>query len=117
MAISDEPDFDGAFRDVELACLPAPVDRIAEELIKLRVVSAVKDGADIDMEIQAGAYADRLSRYPADCVIYVLRQWPSESKWWPTWFELEEKLSKWADERTVLLKDIPSVQRQWESDR
>ena len=117
MAVDENPDFDGALQAVELACLPAPKDRILEELVKTRAQCVVKDGDDIDMEIQAAVYADKLAEYPADCALYVLRVWPSQSKCWPSWFELEKQLKAVASSRTVLLKDIPSIDRQWRAER
>jgi hypothetical protein len=38
-------------------------------------------------------YAADLTRWPARLVESALDEWPSQSQWWPTWFELEAELN------------------------
>ena len=107
------PDFEAAILAVKRQCCPAPKRTILEELVTLRSQCAVRDGQAIDMEIQAGIYAEKLLQYPADCVVFVLRKWPSKSRWWPTWFELETDLKAVASGRMALVPSLESIERQW----
>jgi len=107
------PDFEEAILAAKRHCCPAPKRTILEELVTLRSQCAVRAGQAIDMEIQAGIYADKLDAYPADCVVSVLRGWPSKSRWWPTWFELETDLNVISAGRMSLVTSLESIERQW----
>jgi hypothetical protein len=45
-----------------------------------------------ELSLQLAVYTDELGQYPADIVVKVLRDWPKQSKWWPTWHELDIEL-------------------------
>lgn len=113
MSASRTPDFEGARRAVEMACLPASGDVILQALVILRAQSAVREAADVDMEIQAKVYSDNLAEWPADCALWVLKTWPRRSKWWPAWFELQERLEKIAGDRLAIRRALPAIEAEW----
>lgn len=83
----------------EQACKPYPLDKIITELATLKAltISAGKDTDD--MSFQYTIYAKKISCYPADIVLYVLRAWPDSHKFWPSWNELQIELDTQAKKR------------------
>jgi hypothetical protein len=69
-------------------------DQIALALVRLRLETRARDSEQIDIEAQMAAYLDRLKEYPLTRVLEVLKRWPNESPWWPSWHELAERLPK-----------------------
>lgn len=93
-----------ALRNHEQACLPAPADRLIDELGRLRVLTT-KRPDDMPNEVATlRIYAEKLREYPADIVLDVLRSQPSHSKFWPAWQELQERL-EWRAKRRRARRD------------
>ena len=97
--LADAESLQEALMAYERACLPAPDDRIVQELTKLRMKTAAKATDTETLELQQAVYAEELAEYPADVVLYVLRTQPKISKWWPAWGELAERLDLYAKDR------------------
>lgn len=45
-----------------------------------------------DLEFQLSIYLERLVAWPADDVERVLAWWPTNSRWWPAWKDLQDQL-------------------------
>lgn len=85
---------------------PLPRKIMADMIKKLYVQTARRNGDQMDLNLTVGVYIENLSEYPADVVYHVLKQWPKQSKWWPTWYELAEMLEFWVTPRRVLLEAL-----------
>ena len=85
----DQEDLADALRRHEAACRPADTDRIIKDLAALRLSCASRGMSEADIKMQTQVYAHRLSEWPADAVLAALREWPSRSRWFPTWCEIE----------------------------
>jgi hypothetical protein len=51
-----------------------------------------RDG--VDVELMAGAYTERLARYPADVVTAACDAWADREQFWPAWAELKAECDK-----------------------
>lgn len=71
---------------------PTDADRIADKLTWLRLLVMQRDADLVDHQAQNIAYVQLLLDYPADLVVSVIDAWPRQSKFWPTWLELEEAI-------------------------
>lgn len=96
---------------IEGAFKAAPPDRIANELYKLRMLTAGRDQKDAaDQEAENVIWLEQLRCYPGDIVIDVLRSWTSPGnpagKWWPTWNDIAERLERACDRRKALLNFV-----------
>lgn len=47
-----------------------------------------------ELDLQMALYVDRLLEWPRDVALQALREWPSRSKYWPAWEELEVRMGK-----------------------
>lgn len=94
-------------RNTILSCWIAPTDQmIAEGLARLRSLTASRASTAEDFDLATSAYADKLREYPDDAVRIVLAEAPDRSKWWPTWFELRERLEYHTRHRRLILRAI-----------
>jgi hypothetical protein len=96
---------------LEGAFKAAPPDRIANELYKLRMLTAGRDQKDVsDQEAENIIWLEQLRCYPGDIVIDVLRSWTSpgnpSGKWWPTWNDIAARLQHACDKRKSLLNFV-----------
>lgn len=82
----------------------APMDArdILKRLMALKVKTAQRRTSGEETELQLQLYVDELAGWPADVVAYVLETQPSASQWWPTWFELNERLSLYGRRRMAM---------------
>lgn len=99
---------------IEGAFKAAPADRIANELYRLRTMTAGRDQKDAaDQEAENIIWLEQLRCYPGDIVIDVLRSWTKpenpSGKWWPTWNEIAARLERACDRRKALLNFVRSV--------
>jgi len=46
--------------------------------------------------------------YPADVVRHVLKTQADQSPWWPTWYELRNRLEQYTYRRRMMLKALTS---------
>ena len=90
-----------ALKHYEAGCKPLPRKQTLQNLAALRVLTASRaaDGDDTDLLFQV--YARQLEGYPADVVTHVLVTQANESRWWPTWLELKERLDLHARKRLL----------------
>jgi hypothetical protein len=96
---------------IEGAFKAAPADRIANELYKLRMLTAGRDQKDAaDQEAENVIWLEQLRCYPGDIVIDVLRSWTKpdnpNGKWWPTWNDIAARLERASDRRRALLNFV-----------
>lgn len=99
-------------RSIIRSALQPAADRTTLVLLaKLSALVAQRADSDAGAEVQLAAYAERLREYPADIVAEVLRDWPNRSQWWPTWFELRERLEPKLQRRLAMLEDIEAIER------
>ena len=96
----DRADLEMALANLGPAVRPAPRPALAAALTELRALTVRQAG--VEDALLATAWVERLTAWPADIAIWALREWPSRSKWWPAWNEIEELMSRRAHERLVL---------------
>lgn len=102
----DGADIKGALKTVKLAKSPAAMNAMIGWLAELSVQVAYRAQTEFNGELTLKVYARNLGEYPADVVRDVLRAWPAESKWWPTWHELKERLDAKAQRRRMLEREL-----------
>jgi len=89
---ADSEELEQALVAYERACLPMPDQWTNEELAKLKARTVSRQQDQEELSLMLRVYADDLAEWPADVVKEVLRTQPKVSKFWPTWYELEERL-------------------------
>jgi hypothetical protein len=77
---------------LDVALSPAPVEAVAREVTRLRMMTKARAEDATDTKFMAAAYMEELTRYPADIVSDALRFWARNEKWWPAWSELRDLL-------------------------
>lgn len=105
---------EGAIIAVQQSLVPAPLAQIRAELTRLRAVTKFRDSGDQDQAMTAAAYADELSRYPADVVTMVCRAWPRKAgvgRFWPALSELIEDAERMTAPRHLLLSALRGSER------
>ena len=65
----------------------------------------------MEPELLTAGWLDRLRNWPADVALYTLKDWPSRSKWWPSWFEIEEAMVARLAPRKAMLKAMQVAAR------
>ena len=71
---------------------------------ELKLTTASNAAADVEAQIRI--YAQKLENYPADIVRNCLKSQSQKSKWWPTWFDLQEQLDVDTKERKLIAKGL-----------
>jgi hypothetical protein len=110
-----ERDYQKAVALLEASLEPLPPDLIKLELTRMKVKTAARNMTTEEITLQFTIYMDELRLFPADVVVHVLQNWPDRSKWWPTWYDLNDELRFWSAKRELMLeallrgpKEIPS---------
>ena len=87
--------------DIRDAMAPAPRGTVEEWLAELYVIAPSRADDEMTATLKLEAYGRRLAEYPADMVRHVLLEitW----RFFPSWFELEEKLTPMKREREAML--------------
>ena len=98
----DRADLETALANLSPMLRPAPPQALAAALAELRSLTCRPSGSEVDLV--ATAWVERLATWPADIAIWALREWPSRSKWWPTWHEIEGLMERRAHERLELYR-------------
>jgi hypothetical protein len=88
---------------------PLSPDIVARGIAELIALTAPPK--DTDPKIMAIAYQKRLAEYPADAVIYALREWPNQSKWFPAWAELRDMLEYRTHDRKLRLQAVRNAMK------
>ena len=97
-----------AYRDT---CAPLDTESTVVELTKLRTKCAKRPESDADWQVTLEALLDELEPYPADLVVWALREWSAENQWWPTWKELREKLDRRVRRRRGMMASLEQIGR------
>lgn len=87
---------------------PAPPERITEWLTLCAALTLAPRDDDTASNIRLKAYTAKLSEFPGDVVRKALADWPSKSKWFPAWAELQQLLHS---EMSVRLSLIHQARR------
>lgn len=92
----------------EAAMQPATREVLILALVRLKQEAGkFRSKGDADSaSIQIEAYVERLSAYPGDIALAVLRDWPERSAEWPQWFELFESLERLTKPRRALCAQL-----------
>ncbi len=75
---------------VEDAMRAAPDRKLAGAVATLGTLVRRREYEEDEGRLQLHAYVAQLRRYPADVALEALSLWPSQSEFWPSWFELEQ---------------------------
>lgn len=89
---------------IEILSAPLTDTECLNELTALRYSTRTRDGETLDTAVAFKIYRDRLRAFPADVVLFVLRSTPEVSPFWPTWFDLQQRLAP-AARRRKLIRD------------
>lgn len=84
---------------------PAGAKTIAAELLRLSSLTVPRREGEVAGELRAMAYAEELSRYPADVVIWACREWPrsgAQGSFFPAWAELRALCERRVERRRGL---------------
>jgi hypothetical protein len=87
---------------------PAPREKIIEWLTVCAVKTASAKDDDMTSDLKLRVFADDLLQYPGDIVRHVLKEWPSRSKWFPVWKELEDQVQEMAGLRPQIVDKVRS---------
>lgn len=102
----DGADLEMALEVVRMAHTPAPEAKVYGWLAELSVQVAYRAQTEFNGELTLKVYARNLAEYPADIVRDTLRDWPKQSKWWPTWHELVDTLNRKQQRRRALEREL-----------
>lgn len=103
---TSKPNFRWSISLLQRALEPATTERLEQALATLSVLIAKRASEEDEAELQLAVYAARLRAYPADVAMRVLSEWPSRSRFWPTWCELESELNRLVRWRTEALAAV-----------
>ena len=113
----DWPALDRTIKLHQRACATAPKDIIAKELAAVRVLTKARAEHQDDMKFMFAVYAEKLSDYPADVVMHVLKTQADMSIWWPSWMELKDRLDLHGKKRMRRLKALCELREKSPSPR
>lgn len=85
---------DKAARIIDALQAPAPVAKLTEWLTVCAALTAAPRDDDMTSELRLRVYTQKLADFPGDVVRKVLAEWPSKSKWFPVWAELEAAMNR-----------------------
>lgn len=100
----DRQDVETALTNLGPLMAPASETSLATELSRVRALTARQAGVENEMAV--AAWLDSLKSWPADVAMWALREWPSRSKWWPTWYEIKALMSERAHRRKTLVERL-----------
>ncbi|WP_022697905.1 hypothetical protein [Euryhalocaulis caribicus] len=86
---------------------PPTDDELDLLLLEIKALCMPRRGMDDDIDVILNAFNRRLKEYPRGDVVHVLRRWPDQSRYWPTWSELREKLETRIEARRPVRYDPP----------
>ena len=92
-----------AYARVLVANEPAPLRIIQSELARMRVSTKSRADTEGEGKLAAAVFAENLTEYPADVVVWACRKWSRTEKWWPSWAELKDLLDRGVRRRRALL--------------
>lgn len=110
VSISDRPNTDLAMKRVRLMLTPAPETELEQALATLSLLVAKREGGDDVEELQMRAYVAELRRYPEDIALHAVSSWHRRSKFWPTWFELQEQCEALFANRRGLMAALQRIE-------
>lgn len=81
-----------ALAAVHRAMTPARRKLVEEMIAELDCITVRRAEGEAQSALMFRAYVDRAGTYPADVIRQVVAEW--DSKWFPAWAELKERLDK-----------------------
>lgn len=96
-------------RDVEALAAPPAKSDLHGPLLELRLKTASASMGHEDVKAQVSIYARDLTAYPAQAVQQALAEWPRQSRWWPTWYELQELIEPKAQDIRLLQREVQAA--------
>lgn len=97
-SISDD-ELQDAIRVLDQTLQPAEPKQIIQELTKLKSITASRNTSHEELKLTISAIADQLQGYPEDVVVPILQRQASQSKWFPTWYELKQQIDIYCQKR------------------
>lgn len=91
---SESLEADKAERIIDALGAPAPVSKLTEWLTVCAALTAAPRDDDMTSELRLRVYTQKLADFPGDVVRKVLADWPSQSKWFPVWAEMEAAMNR-----------------------
>ena len=85
---------DKAERIIDALEAPAPIAKLTEWVTVCAALTAAPRDDDMTSELRLRVYTQKLADFPGDVVRKVLADWPSQSKWFPVWAELEAAMDR-----------------------
>lgn len=85
---------------------PAKREQIVEWLTICAIKTAHAKDDDMSSELKLKVFTSELLQFPGDIVRHVLAKWPSKSKWFPTWKELEDEITQLAGIRPQIIQRV-----------
>jgi hypothetical protein len=104
--LADQIDADRAHSILSGLSGPATRDQIVEWLTICAVKTAHPKDDDMSSELKLKVFTSELLRFPGDIVRHVLATWPSKSKWFPTWKELEDEITRLGGIRPQIIERV-----------
>lgn len=103
---SESLEADKAERIIEGLSAPAPIAKLTEWLTVCAALTAAPRDDDMTSELRLRVYTQKLAEFPGDVVRKVLADWPSQSKWFPVWAELEAAMNREMGIRPRLIEQV-----------
>ena len=103
---SESLEADKAERIIEGLAAPAPIAKLTEWLTVCAALTAAPRDDDMTSELRLRVYTQKLAEFPGDVVRKVLADWPSQSKWFPVWAELEAAMNREMGIRPRLIEQV-----------
>ena len=91
---------------IEATCHPAPDEVIDEEMTRCLLATVPRKENGETVTLRMGIFVERLSEFPADVVIHVLREWADTETFPPALANLVTRCRKEYGPRQSLLREL-----------
>ncbi len=108
------PEVREAIERHEAAMRCASAEQLKPALAKLRMLTKSAGESEQQGAMRAAAYLEMLQQWPADVALHVLATQASQSTFWPSWAELEDRLGFYAQRRKARLGALVRMVQQME---
>lgn len=99
-------DLERSFTIVAASCAPADPQTVAAALHRLKLLTKSRELPGKDAELQAAAFFDQVSTYPADVVVDACEVWAAREVFFPSWAELKAELDRRMQRRLALKRAL-----------
>lgn len=96
-------------RIVDRANETMPYDKVLRMVSELYYLTTTRKESDADVALRFSAYAGKLAELPGDAVRAALQQWPMENKFFPSWQELYDLITRYAGQRLLIRKRLARI--------